>query len=72
MCKLCENKLPYARIDNGWLYIESNIDPGCRAVFAVGYCPWCGKEITDSRMMPKITPKEWKYQMQEQESENEL
>ena len=71
MCKLCEGKLDYARIEEGWLYIESEIDKVYDMTFPCSYCPWCGEKMPDERMMPRITPRSWKHQMQEQEAENE-
>lgn len=67
MCVLCENKSASASLVKGWLYLERN---GVSIQFPVHYCPWCGKEQEDERMMPKITPREWKWEMQEQEAEN--
>lgn len=71
MCKLCENKLDYAKIEEGWLYLEDESIPDGVITFPCHHCPWCGEEMREERTMPRITPKEWKYQMQEQEAENE-
>lgn len=68
MCRLCENKTSIAKINDGWLCIDWD-NGGAR--FPVHYCPWCAKKIKEERMMPKVTPKYWKYEMQEQEAENE-
>ena len=70
MCKLCEERTTYAWIDEGWLYMEDVKIPNGVVTFPVHYCPWCGRELRDGRVMPKITPREWKHQMQEQEAEN--
>lgn len=72
MCDLCEGKgLDYAKIKNGWLYMSDDAFPEAVFTFPVHFCPWCGKKQKDERMMPKITPRDWKYQMQEQEAEND-
>ena len=72
MCKLCDNKLDYAKIEEGWLYLEDESMPKAVITFPCHYCPWCGEDMSgDERMMPKITPREWKEQMREQEAENE-
>ena len=70
MCKLCEGKLINRKVKDGWLFIIDDQLPNGSIAFPVHYCPWCGKEQEDERMMPKITPREWKWQMQEQEAEN--
>lgn len=72
MCKLCGGKLDYAYIEDGWLYIESEILYKAKEIsFPISFCPWCGAKLTEKeRMMPKVTPRDWKYQMQEQEAEN--
>ena len=80
MCKLCENKIDYAWIEEGWLYLMSEslsdakitVPSDAVVTFPCHYCPWCGKIMREERMMPRITPKEWKHQMQEQEAENEV
>ena len=71
MCKLCENKLDYAKIEEGWLHLQDESLPNAVITFPVHYCPWCGTKL-EERMMPKITPRSWKHQMQEQEAENDL
>ena len=71
-CKLCEQKLDWAWIDEGWLYMQHPNTKEEMLTFPVHFCPWCGKKFDEERMMPKITPKEWKHQMQEQEVENEI
>ena len=70
MCKLCENKEEGIRIKGGWLtYIDDDYE--LKAVIPMSFCPWCGEKLKGKeRMMPEITPREWKYQMQEQEAEN--
>lgn len=70
MCKLCENKLDYAKIEEGWLYLQEESLPNAVITFPISYCPWCANKLAQGRMMPRITPKEWKHQMQEQEAEN--
>jgi hypothetical protein len=70
MCELCNNHLTYAQIKGGWLYLIEEGDSDAVITFPIEYCPWCSKKITEQRMMPKITPRDWKYQMQEQEAEN--
>lgn len=72
MCKLCENKLNYVHIHEGWIYINCNYCGGQNtANLPINFCPWCGEKLNGKeRMMPKITPRDWKYQMQEQEAEN--
>ena len=76
MCKLCENKLDYAKIEEDWLYLEDESLPNAVIAFPCHYCPWCGVKTSRGsfdfgRMMPKITPHDWKEQMREQEAENE-
>lgn len=71
MCKLCEGKLTNRKIEEGWLYLEDDQLPNAVIAFPVHYCPWCGRKLRDERMMPRITPKAWKEQMQEQEAERE-
>ena len=71
MCKLCENKLDYAYINEGWLYVTCN---NCcskdTSEIPIHFCPWCGEKLKEKEsMMPKITPRDWKYQMQDQEAE---
>ena len=68
MCRLCEDKTSIGKIKHGWLYIHWE---GGDGTFPVHFCPWCAKKIKEERMMPKITPRDWKYQMQEQEVDNE-
>lgn len=68
MCKLCDNKLSYAKVKDGWMYIDVD---NCNFSFPIHYCPWCGEKLKGKeRMMPRITPRDWKYQMQEQEAED--
>ena len=67
MCKLCENKSRAGKIVKGWLYLERN---GKTIEFPVHHCPWCGEKQKEERIMPGITPREWKWEMQEQEAEN--
>ena len=72
MCKLCEGKYETAHIDeNGWLHVQADGDKVSFTCFPIGYCPWCGEKVNQKLKMPKITPRDWKYQMQEQEAENE-
>lgn len=70
MCKLCEGKLNYANINNGWLILKDEQLPEALITFPASYCPWCGTKQKNDRFMPKVTPREWKHQMQEQEAEN--
>lgn len=72
MCKLCENKLDYAYIYEGWVYIKcNNCGTQDTTGLPINFCPWCGEKITGNKsIMPKIVPRAWKYQMQEQEAEN--
>ena len=70
MCKLCEGKIANRKVKDGWLFLIDEQLPNGKIAFPVHYCPWCGEEQEDERMMPKITPREWKWQMQEQEAEN--
>ena len=69
MCKLCEERTTYAWIDEGWLYMEDAQIPNGVVTFPVHYCPWCGRELKDERMMPKIVTRDMKEQMREQEAE---
>lgn len=70
MCKLCEGKLDYARIEEGWLYIESEINKVYDMTFPCSYCPWCGEKINNERMMPRIVTHHMKEEMREQEAES--
>ena len=72
MCKLCEGKLTNRRVEDGWLYLEDDQLPNAIISFPVHFCPWCGKKMDGERIMPKVTPRDWKYQMQEQEAENDI
>lgn len=54
MCKLCEGKLEYAKIKEGWLYLEDEQLSDAVITFAVHYCPWCGDKLSDERMMPEL------------------
>lgn len=71
MCNLCDNQLDYAKIEEEWLYLEDDELEGVVITFPCHYCPWCGKKMNGERMMPRVTPKTWKHQMQEQEAEND-
>ena len=72
MCGLCDgtSKMSYAEVKEGWLHLYTEEVKDGMIAFPVTYCPWCGEKVKDSRMMPKITPRDWKYQMQEQEAED--
>ena len=73
MCELCENKVEYATIEDGFLYMEDVNLPKATITFPVHFCPWCGKDLNvHAHDLPKITPRAWKYQMQEQEEENDI
>ena len=71
MCRLCEGKYETAYIDeNGWLHVQVTGNKVSFTCFPISYCPWCGEKVNQKLKLPKITPRDWKYQMQEQESEN--
>ena len=71
MCKLCDGKYESAHIDeNGWLHVRVIGDKVSFTCFPINVCPWCGKQVEQKIKLPKITPRDWKYQMQEQEAEN--
>ena len=73
MCKLCEGKYETAHIDeNGWLHVQVTGNKVSFTCFPISYCPWCGEKVNQKLKLPKITPRDWKYQMQEQEAEREM
>ena len=73
MCKLCDGEYETAYIDeHGWLHVMVIGQDNTFTCFPIHYCPWCAKKIKDQTKLPKITPRDWKYQMQEQEADNEL
>ena len=70
MCKLCEGKYETAHIDeNGWLHVQVTGNKVSFTCFPISYCPWCGEKVNQKLKLPKITPRDWKYQMQEQEAQ---
>ena len=70
MCRLCDGEYETAYIDeHGWLHVMVIGKDNTFTCFPIHFCPWCGKKVEDKMKLPKITPRDWKYQIQEQEAE---